>query len=89
MEFIYTSDRGDNYEVSNMETSHLVNVIGHHRTQIATLRGLYQDHPHPALLHRVTMLENVIDVLADELIQRNVSDDEYITVNDGEGYDEY
>ena len=37
---IYTSDRGDAYNVATMETSHLINVITHHLQQRKTLEAL-------------------------------------------------
>ena len=79
-QFLYVSDRRDKFLVSDMETSHLVNVIGHHFNQIQTLEGVYDNHPYPTLRDRIRMLEEVIDVLVEELIHREVRDDEYITL---------
>ena len=71
---VYVSDRGDKFEVSDMEISHLVNVIGHHQEQIRTLQQL---SPHPKQRERMQMLEKVITLLAEELILRDVSINEY------------
>ena len=79
-QWMYVSDRHDKFLVSDMETSHLVNVIGHHQNQQGTLEALYVNHPHPKLRDRIRMLEKVIDVLADELINRTVDEDEYLTL---------
>ena len=75
----YKSDRGDKYEISKMETSHLVNVLGHHITQTETLKILLQDHPHPRLSDRITVLRKIINVLVDELTKREVGIREYIS----------
>lgn len=79
-QWMYVSDRRDKFLVSDMETSHLVNVIGHHFNQIQTLEGVYDNHPHPTLRDRIRMLEEVIDVLTEELIHRDVNEDEYLTL---------
>ena len=71
---IYLSDRGDKYEISDMEISHLVNVIGHHQEQIRALQQLF---PHPKQRERMRMLEKVIALLAEELTEREVSINEY------------
>lgn len=71
---VYVSDRGDKFEVSDMEISHLVNVIGHHQEQIRTLQTL---NPHPKLRERMEMLKEVITLLVEELTLREVSINEY------------
>ena len=77
---IYRSDREDDYEVSDMETSHLVNVIGHHQNQLHTLQLLRNTDIilHQKLLGRQKMLHQVITVLAHELSTRNVDIAEYL-----------
>lgn len=67
----YRSDRGDVYEVSKMETSHLINVIGHHLNQIATLNAL-------GFIDRQLILRRVIEVLSAELATREPSMNEYL-----------
>lgn len=72
---IYTSDRGDRYKIAAMQTSHLINVIGHHLGQRETLLSL-----HNAMLNdRVRMLEDLVAVLTEELLKREVSLDEYLS----------
>ena len=78
----YVSDRGDRYEISQMEISHLVNVIGHHQEQIHTLQLLRDDTESAthltALYERQKMIEQVITVLACELAKRNVDITQYL-----------
>ena len=77
----YISDRSDQYEVSSMETSHLVNVIGHHVAQIKTLQTLPY---HPQSRARMEMLQQVIHILTEELVQRKVDIVEYIVTTEAE-----
>ena len=74
MNVIYKSDRGDEYEVSEMDTSHLINVLGHHLTLIATLESLNRSE----LRTRVHMLQKVVQVLTHELVKRDISLKEYL-----------
>ena len=71
---VYRSDRGDEYEVSEMDTSHLVNVLGHHLAQIKTLENLNR----PGLRDRVHMLQKIVQVLTHELVKRDISLKEYL-----------
>jgi hypothetical protein len=71
---VYVSDRGDRFKVASMETSHLINVIGHHVNQYETLSGL---RPNTNILKRRQVLNQVIDVLALELEKREPSIEEY------------
>ena len=76
---IYISDRGDEYEITTMEISHLVNVIGHHQTQLHTLQILHDSgYPHPSLQKRQKMIHQVTTILAHELMQRDVDIIEYL-----------
>lgn len=70
---VYRSDRGDRFKVTTMETSHLINVISHHRTQIETLRAL-------GMLKATQVLEDVIAVLTKELRTRNLSAEDYFQI---------
>lgn len=73
---IYTSDRGDRYEVSKMETSHLINAIGHHLRQIQTLRAV---PPRINVGDRIRVLDEVILVLHEELETRVPDITEYFS----------
>ena len=77
---IYLSDRGDKYEISDMEISHLVNVIGHHQTQLHTLQILRDTNMNLyfKLRDRQGMIHQVITVLAHELMLRKISITEYL-----------
>jgi hypothetical protein len=80
---VYQSDRGDKYDIATMETSHLVNVLGHHLAQIKTLESLYGRHPHFLKLRaRTDMLQKVVQVLTHELVKRDVSLKEYLPNGD-------
>jgi hypothetical protein len=71
---VYISDRGDPFEVASMETSHLMNVIGHHLHQIETLSKL---KPCSNILNRRQVLNQVIQVLSSELETREPDIEEY------------
>lgn len=75
---LYVSDRGDEYDVATMDTSHLVNVLGHHLAQIKTLEDLNR----PGLRPRIHMLLKVVQVLTHELVKRDVSLKEYLPNRD-------
>ena len=80
---IYTSDRGDAYNVATMETSHLINVIGHHLQQRKTLQTLLKwlpDRKSVCIQQRYDLLSKLIDHLTDELAKREVVRNEYLSL---------
>jgi hypothetical protein len=79
---VYQSDRGDKYDIATMETSHLVNVLGHHLAQIKTLQILNHQCPYPQLRERINMLGQITKILTDELVKRDVSLQEYLPNGD-------
>jgi len=84
MKTIYTSDRGDAYNVATMETSHLINVITHHLQQRKTLQTLTRSSS-VNIQQRYDLLSRVIDHLADELAEREVMGDEYLSLTQASG----
>ena len=84
MKTIYTSDRGDAYNVATMETSHLINVITHHLQQRKTLQTLTRSSS-VNIQQRYDLLSRVIDHLADELAEREVMGDEYLSLAPAQG----
>jgi len=87
MKTIYTSDRGDAYNVATMETSHLINVITHHLQQRKTLQTLTRSSRASSvnIQQRYDLLSRVIDHLADELAEREVMGDEYLSLAPAQG----
>ena len=78
---VYTSDRGDRFLVTAMDTSHLLNVIGHHLDQRDTLTRL-------GLLTEGNLrktLDDVIELLTDELRNRTLALDDYFSPHSSEG----
>ena len=77
---IYISDRGDQYTVEEMESSHLLNAINHHRTQIATIDWILDlgdpDSRKNQMLHlRRINLFTTIEALVEELRKRDPDED--------------
>lgn len=73
---VYISDRGDTYTVEEMEPSHLLNAINHHRTQIGTIDWILEqsnpDAEKNQMLHlRRISLFNTVQALQDELRKRD------------------
>jgi hypothetical protein len=71
---VYTSDRGDKYEVSSMETSHLINAIGHHQHQRDVLESLDYNEQ---IQRRHRILGELIRILENELKTRVAWDEDY------------
>ena len=71
----YISDRGEQFDVSQMESSHLINVIKHHQGQVEALRQLSFASN---IIDRRRALEQVIDTLAAELAKREPQPEEYL-----------
>lgn len=77
---IYVTDRGDKYEVEEMESSHLLNAINHHRTQINTLDWILDQTGTDAVknqfLHlRRISLHTTVEALVKELRTRDPDTD--------------
>lgn len=74
---MYRTDTGRNVAVVNMEVSHLINAIGHHRRQVDTLKDIMTHYTGDLtyIKHRIDDLDNTIEILEDELIERDPSND--------------
>lgn len=73
---IYVSDRGDEFQLENMEPSHLLNAINHHKTQIETLDWILEqtgtDAEKNQMLHlRRISLHTTVEALVKELRNRD------------------
>lgn len=73
----YRSDGGQQFHVADMATSHLINAIGHHNKQLVVLADIMHDYSGDLLFikQRREDLEETIDVLTAELIERDPKDD--------------
>jgi len=77
---VYISDRGDTFDVEEMEASHLLNAINHHRTQIGTIDWILEmgdpDSRKNQMLHlRRINLFTTIEALIKELRTRDPDKD--------------
>ena len=77
---VYISDRGDTYTVEEMEASHLLNAINHHRKQIDTIDWILEqttrDSERDQMLHlRRISLFNTVEALVKELRTRDPDKD--------------
>jgi hypothetical protein len=72
----YQADTGKEFEVSDMASSHILNVIGHHMRQVETLDFIerYASPPHH-LGSRKELLLETITILAEELQTRDPNND--------------
>lgn len=73
----YTTDRGQTMDVDDMEDSHLLNAIAHHRKQVHTLRDLLanvftdpRSKEYRNLTCRLHRLEDTVLILGTELGSR-------------------
>jgi len=78
---LYRTDTGKVCAVTEMETTHLLNAINHHRTQVATIDWIKETlglnkAGEVRLLRRQEALINTITVLSAELTRRDPEDDE-------------
>lgn len=72
----YVTDRGIEINVKEMETTHLINAICHHSKQRDVLKEYTQDCEfNTNLSKRVDLLNETINVLLDELEQRDPDKD--------------
>lgn len=78
---VYVSDRGDEYQVDEMEPSHLLNAIHHHRKQINTIDWILEqtggtDAEKNQMLHlRRISLHTTVEALVKELRTRDPDKD--------------
>jgi translation initiation factor 2 beta subunit (eIF-2beta)/eIF-5 len=77
---IYISDRGDQFTVEEMEPSHLMNAINHHRTQIDNLDWILEnsnkDKDDNTNIHlRRIALFSTVEALVKELRTRDPDED--------------
>jgi hypothetical protein len=77
---VYISDRGDSFNVEDMESSHLLNAINHHRKQIGTIDWILEmgdlDSDKNQMLHlRRISLFDTIEALIKELRTRDPDED--------------
>jgi len=73
----YLSDRGDTFELGNMQSSHLLNVIHHHSNQVTTLELMMDDKRFATeqALARLNGLKETILALQAELATRDPEED--------------
>jgi len=76
---IYITDRGDTYTLEDMEPTHLMNAINHHRKQIDTVDWCLENmsaKAKPENLHfRRIELFTTVEALVSELIKRDPAKD--------------
>lgn len=77
---IYVSDRGDEYQLDEMEPTHLLNAINHHRKQIDTIDWILEqtgtDADKNQMLHlRRISLHSTVEALIKELRKRDPDQD--------------
>ena len=75
----YTTDRGIEMELAEMESSHLLNAIAHHRNQVETIKfakGVVREGTDLNNLdNRQADLEDTIEMLCAELASRDPADE--------------
>lgn len=77
-EKIYQTDTGKITTVREMQSTHLMNAIRHHKAQMNLCNELakeYSTADRALLVARAEDLANTIDVLANELADRNLADE--------------
>lgn len=75
-QFVYVSDRGQEFEIDEMQSSHLLNAINHHNTQWCTIEEMLNANgANTNLRERQVELENTIAELQTELANRTLEDD--------------
>lgn len=87
---LYRTDSNQVVAVSEMDTSHLLNAINHHRKQVDTITFLKDEFNFTGtrarnLDKRREDLIHTIEVLAKELAKRDPQDDEERFPDDDEG----
>jgi hypothetical protein len=78
----YISDRGQEFEIDEMQSSHLMNAIHHHQKQIGVIADLLfnevwspDDEQTKNLRERQDHLIETVNQLATELANRSLEDD--------------
>lgn len=76
---LYITDRGDEFQINEMEPSHLLNAINHHRTQVDTVDWILENSKESEdlnNLHRRRInLYNTVEALVKELKSRDPDND--------------
>jgi len=74
---LYRGDTGKVYAVDKMSASHLINAIKHHKLQIETCENVFKEFSGDFgyLKARLADLQNTVDILSEELCERNPDDD--------------
>lgn len=90
---VYKSDRGQEFELETMQSSHILNVMRLHNDQYRTLCAVIQDNPGLAdnanLKARAEGLENTLEGLIGELSRRHPNDDLDFEVSNHDHHDHY
>ena len=76
--FVYVSDRGDQYELDEMEPSHLINAIAHHQKQhdaLVRVMDKYGLTTSNNLCIRLEDLDRTVHELVSELMTRFPGED--------------
>ena len=94
--FVYVVDRGIEFEIDEMQSSHLLNAINHHQKQADVVGELLTCEvwsPDPVqvrnLRERLDHLNETITQLTTELANRSLEDDAKRDVDNGNRYDHY
>ena len=69
----YVSNRGEAYDIEDMESSHILNVITLHKKQLETLNWIidqYDSESMESILKQVSQIEETILELIEELASR-------------------
>lgn len=78
---IYVSDRGEEFTISEMKTSHIINVLAHHVRQVVTLQKIVEAFKHErpqfagGFQPHLREINDMIDMLSNELIIREPGSD--------------
>ena len=92
--FVYVSDRGQEFEIEEMQSSHLMNAIHHHQKQYRVVNdiltgGNYAVGQMENLQERMEALGETIITLEQELASRSLEDDSKREVDNGNTYHRY
>lgn len=79
--FVYESDRGQEFEIDEMASSHLMNAINHHENQFQVVFGILKGGEYDPLHQRnlearMQELQSTINALSQELASRHPDNDE-------------
>lgn len=73
---VYVSDRGQEFELSEMTASHLINAIAHHMKQVDVVDSCLSVFNNDLLRRRLNNLNDTISTLKLELSKRDPDEDE-------------